>query len=537
MLQRILGAHPEIHTVSEPWIALHPLYALAEGLETSFDLLPAKTAVGGFLRGIPDGEAAYREGVRRMLTYLYSLALEQSNRRILLDKTPRYYFIIRELRQVFPRAKIVLLLRNPLAVLVSILKTWCKSNPTIELSYQRSDLMTAPEAIVRAMRDPKVDAAVVRYEELVTEPEPTLRRLCESLGVAFHPEMVAYGEADGAKARWQYGDQGTVYREKAPAAERANRWRQVLKDAPEWARWAHGYLQAIGPEVVQALGYNYDSLRQELPPVLGTEEWRALMRPPIEAALNEARQELVARTTALEKAIFLLEQRTAELERVSRELQERTMELVETRGLLAERTFCLDADLDDSREELLARTTVLENMTLLLEERTAELDKLSRELQERTAELVETRSLLAERTVHLDAELDDARKELTARTTVLEDTTSLLKERTVELEIVSRELQERTAELVETRSLLAERTVHLDAELDNARKELTARTTVLEDTTSLLEERTVELERVSRELQERTAELVETRSLLAERTVRLERALEGTRPPNNGDNA
>ena len=28
LLQRILGGHPEIHTAAEPWIMLHPLYAL-----------------------------------------------------------------------------------------------------------------------------------------------------------------------------------------------------------------------------------------------------------------------------------------------------------------------------------------------------------------------------------------------------------------------------------------------------------------------------------------------------------------------------
>ena len=28
MLQRILGSHSDIHTVSEPWLVLHPLYAL-----------------------------------------------------------------------------------------------------------------------------------------------------------------------------------------------------------------------------------------------------------------------------------------------------------------------------------------------------------------------------------------------------------------------------------------------------------------------------------------------------------------------------
>jgi hypothetical protein len=81
MLQKILGAHPEIHTVSEPWIALHPLFALRdEGFSAQFDPAVAKVAVMDFLRNFPDGDEAYCEGLRRMLGYLYGRALDQAGK-------------------------------------------------------------------------------------------------------------------------------------------------------------------------------------------------------------------------------------------------------------------------------------------------------------------------------------------------------------------------------------------------------------------------------------------------------------------------
>ena len=106
LLQKVLGAHPKIHTVSEPWIALHPLFALrATGTSAVYDSALAREATQQFLSGLPERDEAYWEGVRLMLNHLYGRALGAARKPIFLDKTPRYYFVIPELRRVFPRAR------------------------------------------------------------------------------------------------------------------------------------------------------------------------------------------------------------------------------------------------------------------------------------------------------------------------------------------------------------------------------------------------------------------------------------------------
>jgi hypothetical protein len=343
LLQKILGAHPEIHTVSEPWIALHPLFALRREVRTRhFDLCVARNAVAEFLRNLPEGEEAYCEALRRMLSYLYERALSQSGKRIFLDKTPRYYFIISELRRVFPRARLVFLLRNPVAVVTSILETWCKLNPALELCWSRDDLMTAPQLILDGISQAGAGATVVRYEDLVVAPGPTVTRLCSDLGIAFDTGMLAYGCGQGKPERWVYGDQGTVYEYESPVPHRAERWREVLASSPTWAAWAHGYLQALGPDIVGALGYDYEGLCASLPSGPASTQWTALMSPPDETMLQYLRQELLYRTERLEELNRLLAERTAELDRTAVDLQGRTAELVTTRQLLAERTVELD---------------------------------------------------------------------------------------------------------------------------------------------------------------------------------------------------
>ncbi|MGB9458769.1 MAG: sulfotransferase [Bryobacteraceae bacterium] len=167
MLQKVLSAHPEIHTVSEPWIALHPLFALRmAGIAADYNSDLARTAIREFLGRLPEGEEAYWEGVRRMLTHLYGRALREAGKRIFLDKTPRYYFVIPELRRVFPRARFLFLLRNPLAVLASILDTWVRTDSALDLRNYRHDLMAAPALLLAGIRSFGPKAMVPRYEEL-----------------------------------------------------------------------------------------------------------------------------------------------------------------------------------------------------------------------------------------------------------------------------------------------------------------------------------------------------------------------------------
>ena len=61
----------------------------------------------------------YKGEVKKLALQLYSK--EGLPGKYVLDKTPRYYHILPELLELFPKAKFVLLQRNPLSVFASIL--------------------------------------------------------------------------------------------------------------------------------------------------------------------------------------------------------------------------------------------------------------------------------------------------------------------------------------------------------------------------------------------------------------------------------
>jgi hypothetical protein len=258
MLQRILGSHPEVHTLPEPWIMLHPLYALRRrGISAEYNVEWAVNQSEAFLDRLPGGRDVFTEAQRRAYSYLYEQALAASGKHFFLDKTPRYYHVIPELHHLFPKAKFIFLLRNPLAVLASILKSWVGDDWSRMLRY-RHDLMDAPGLMMAGLQVAGIGHAVIRYEDIVLNPEETINQLCNQLGISFHQEMIEYGQQTFPEADW--GDQGTIYRESRPSTVYKDRWLETFVASSQWQNWGVYYLRMLGPELLAQMGYSYDEL-------------------------------------------------------------------------------------------------------------------------------------------------------------------------------------------------------------------------------------------------------------------------------------
>lgn len=112
---------------------LHPLYSLKiNGIHTEYNRDWEKKAFENFVSNLPgSGREIYINELQKMYSNLYYLYLREHNKKIFLGKTPRYYLIIDELLEVFPDAKYILLIRNPLAVLGSIMRSWINKLVTL----------------------------------------------------------------------------------------------------------------------------------------------------------------------------------------------------------------------------------------------------------------------------------------------------------------------------------------------------------------------------------------------------------------------
>jgi GT2 family glycosyltransferase/Tfp pilus assembly protein PilF/SAM-dependent methyltransferase len=263
LLQRLIAGHPEVHSVAEPWIMLHPLYALKrEGIKTEYDSSLASQGLEDFLTQIPEGVELYIEALRNLGSLLYNKIITLSQKRYFLDKTPRYYYIIPELYRVFPNAKFIFLFRNPLAVMSSTLSSWFGNKPEmLKKSASYNDLTRGPHYLTEGVKLLGNNGIVVHYEELVKHPKEVIQDICSKIGIAFHEKMLEYGQNQAPKGR--FGDSVRINNHSRSVTDYVDKWIENL-GGPKLNDCANEYLSLLGPSVISAMGYSYQELKKKL---------------------------------------------------------------------------------------------------------------------------------------------------------------------------------------------------------------------------------------------------------------------------------
>ncbi len=257
LTQRILGSNPDIATTSEPWIML-PLLNLSQEhiYEASYGRNPAATGVSDFLNYINEKDPAIvNEAIKQFALTLYSEHL--GDKAFFLDKTPRYYLIANELETIFPNAKHLYLIRDPLAVLVSIYQTWVKGDLNKMINYQ-VDLIRGVQIFSNIIK--KHPHKIFYYEDLLQNQESTLNTILSRFGIPFEQAMLEYRNPE---TNWNLGDQQTVNKFSSVQTDNLNAWINHLEDPILWNLCA-AYLNSLGQELYSSLGYTFQASKEIL---------------------------------------------------------------------------------------------------------------------------------------------------------------------------------------------------------------------------------------------------------------------------------
>ena len=111
------------------------------------------------------------------------------------DKSPGYSLHIRRISKLLPEARFVHLIRDGRDVRLSQLQRGT-DHPTVERHAKRWKRRVE---IGRTQGAEVEHYMEVRYEDLVTEPEPELRRICEFSELEFDPATLTYHESAGER--------------------------------------------------------------------------------------------------------------------------------------------------------------------------------------------------------------------------------------------------------------------------------------------------------------------------------------------------
>lgn len=188
LVGRILDAHPAFEVLDEPdALDRHAIPVLTEATGVAF----------------PDPTRASREalGLARAAYEARMCALVGASDRTLVDKQPALTIRLPFIARAFPRARIVVCVRDPRDACLSTMMKYFEPNPTTAalLSPEESARYhRASFAILHAVQDqlsPPVH--VLRYEDLVQDPSSVLADLLEFLAVPWDDAVLRHHQAPG----------------------------------------------------------------------------------------------------------------------------------------------------------------------------------------------------------------------------------------------------------------------------------------------------------------------------------------------------
>ncbi|NMP22461.1 sulfotransferase [Sulfobacillus harzensis] len=162
-----------------------------------------------------------------MLSEMLSLYARRRQKAVWGEKTPDHFMYVPVIKQVFPASRVVVIVRDPRDVHLSLEKLpWSRGNSLNHALQWRGYQSLARAYCLKY----GFEFVQIRYEDLIADPEATLRYLCEKLELPFEPEMLnRYGQEllfDPNREPWKLGAARTIdpnnrnkWRQRMPAAE------------------------------------------------------------------------------------------------------------------------------------------------------------------------------------------------------------------------------------------------------------------------------------------------------------------------------
>lgn len=265
LLQHILGNHPDIAASAEPWVLFPHILALRKNaIKGIYSADIGRIALLDFLDQTKAGEETYFKAIRKYSDYIYESFLQTTAKSFFVDKTSRYYLALKELYRVYPDAKYIFLIRNPVSVLASFIENMV--NGDIKALGQRipirTDLLDGYKLLAENIENSNIDSITVNYEALINSPEFETSRLCRFLNVSYEPSMIEYGGKNRV-FKGKLIDPKSIHKHNLPVRDYLSTWEKIL-DSDAKRKFAYDYLIYLGEELIDILGYDFDELIKQL---------------------------------------------------------------------------------------------------------------------------------------------------------------------------------------------------------------------------------------------------------------------------------
>ncbi len=254
LVQNMLDSHPDI-------LGLPEFKHLADMVRLRNDLLASTRA--GMIDAICS-PAEVDQAIRDLINGFLGKIRNQYPCRLISEKTPQNTMVLEELSELFPAAKFIFVVRDPRAIVSSLLKVERKAagqGRSIGIGIRTAIRSTRKYlSLGFAAREKKPDKIhLVVYEDLVNYPERETKKICAFLGIDWaegmlHPgcreHLSEGGMTCAANSIWY--DEKTFRRDPDPGV--ADKWKNSLTPGQQ-VRITRAFQ---GDDHLKGLGYCFD---------------------------------------------------------------------------------------------------------------------------------------------------------------------------------------------------------------------------------------------------------------------------------------
>ncbi|MFK7847126.1 MAG: sulfotransferase [Rhodothermales bacterium] len=170
------------------------------------------------------------------------------------EKTPGNLFYADILLEMFPDARFIHMIRDPRAGVSSMMKTTFFPQDIAFNAMSRRKFMRRGRQILETSV-PAAQRLLLRYEDIVTEPDTTVKAICNFIGERFEPAMLSFYKDS---SRYMKAEASTSFNKAATkpiSAEMLDKWKKNLatKDI--------AMVEAICRSEMLEFGYDFSSAR------------------------------------------------------------------------------------------------------------------------------------------------------------------------------------------------------------------------------------------------------------------------------------
>ncbi len=188
---------------------------------------------------------------KQVFDIMVSEFLKAKSKTIFCEKTPQHLQNVNEIHLLYPDARFIHLIRDGRDVVSSLIKMPWRPPGLINNARFWQRYIKLGEAATRAL--PADRFLTVRYEDLLMEPESTLKTICAFIGIGYEPGIVSSSSTEPIFANWE-----AEWKHKASQAidtSRIGAWREEL--TPDAAAILNGFLSPT----IKKLGYTVSGER------------------------------------------------------------------------------------------------------------------------------------------------------------------------------------------------------------------------------------------------------------------------------------